>query len=599
MRSLTAILVAAVLLGGSLLVGYQPVDATPPPAGPLLAPSPDASSSPVDTAPVVASLTAEAPPSPAPSNAASSYFTVVGAVRFPGTYSSDDAQVLLSDLIERAGGVNQDATGTIRLLNDRRSEQVAFSADLPPVSVTAGSTIVVESNRSGPHRAAADEPTVTDVACINLLDRPVVLFLTPGYESVAKVLDSLGQPPELQSSLQVISSQRGLAAGRSMLTSGAVLIFDPAQIDRAALARVEAHLRQDVQPFDAAETTEPPQEVVDALQLLRQGMTVDERATREPPSTTETSQQPALLPKRSLPDPVAVEHPAGPALNDADAVDASAGAQQRIDDDAAQPGLVISARSEVHARTPARYVRESRPQSGPSEPRVAATTGLSAPEPETNQSPSVATHDAAAFAETDVQKTGKTSRTTTSIAGNRPGEKLRKRSKSSLTGLGKIALATGLIATLGLLGAVSWAHLERRRRRRASKRAADSSGVPQTARTGEPALPAQPAGVLDELINNTMPLIEEETVFPEELKFHGRTVGYRYLLHSEPHSLKGPHFASRQQSRPTEQVAVAAAGGDSEPQANAERTNQHRRDVGPLERALRAANKSQQSENPQ
>jgi hypothetical protein len=57
---------------------------------------------------------------------------------------------------------------------------------------------------------------------------------------------------------------------------------------------------------------------------------------------------------------------------------------------------------------------------------------------------------------------------------------------------------------------------------------------------------------LDELINNELPLVEEEATFPTGLKLHGRTVGFRYLIHGSGAEPRGPHFtpaASRPRPR--------------------------------------------------
>jgi hypothetical protein len=48
------------------------------------------------------------------------------------------------------------------------------------------------------------------------------------------------------------------------------------------------------------------------------------------------------------------------------------------------------------------------------------------------------------------------------------------------------------------------------------------------------------------MINDTLPLVEEDPAFPANMSFHGRTLGFRYLLLSGPHGLHGPHFTAGQ-----------------------------------------------------
>ena len=604
MRTLTAIFVAAVWLGGSALVGQQPAAGQSQPAGPLLVPSQETSPS---VAPVAASAAAESSKRAASTPAAGSFFSIVGAVQYPGTYSSPHAQTLLSDLIDRAGGLNQDAAGTVRILDNRRSDQFAYSKSMPPVRIAAGSVVVVESRRSGPHRPSADGATVTDVVCLNLLDRPVVLFLTPGYESLARVLESLGQSQQAQSAVRIVNSQRGLATGRSMLSSGTVLVFDPASVDRTALARVAQHLQRDVQPLDESDAVQTPSaEVMDALQLLRRGMTTAEESSAAP-RTTEGIPQPGLLPKRTLPDPVVVERSTGPALEHSGSGDPTA--VSRIDtsvpkttphaseslpeqEESTAGSSDVASRAADYDRSRTQLPSE---QHSPAEPRVAAMSGLTAPETARSTSPDPPKRADTAGPRKKVPH--KTPRTTTSIALSPPASKHSKRSRSSLVRLGGIALGTGILAAICLLGAIGWAHLERRRRRRAKRPPVLPAAGLTTGRAADAAPPTAAQTPLDELINNAMPLIEEETVLPDDLKFHGQLVGHRYLLHSEPHALRGPHFASRQQSTPRETVAVSREIDATPPPTGADRRGAGRREVGPLERALRAATKTQQPEN--
>jgi hypothetical protein len=66
---------------------------------------------------------------------------------------------------------------------------------------------------------------------------------------------------------------------------------------------------------------------------------------------------------------------------------------------------------------------------------------------------------------------------------------------------------------------------------------------------------------LDELINNELPLVEEDAALPPAMTLHGRTVGFRYLIHGSTSGPQGPHFTP-ERSRPQR----AHSGNASAPQ---------------------------------
>jgi hypothetical protein len=123
----------------------------------------------------------------------------------------------------------------------------------------------------------------------------------------------------------------------------------------------------------------------------------------------------------------------------------------------------------------------------------------------------------------------------------------------------------------------------------------------------EPRL-TSPQSALDALIHNTAPILEGPAVPQGSLNFHGRSVGYRYLVRHGAHPLQGPHFAAVGARRGTsgrETVSVQspapAAKSSSRyervdaavPSATSQLTNSSRTrtapaGVSPLEHALRS-----------
>lgn len=122
------------------------------------------------------------------------------------------------------------------------------------------------------------------------------------------------------------------------------------------------------------------------------------------------------------------------------------------------------------------------------------------------------------------------------------------------------AVTAGLCAFAAVMLLTVWSR--RTRERQAGVR---TSRTPATdVALDAPVAPA--AAPLDELINDALPLVEEDPAFPANMSFHGRTLGFRYLLLSGPHGLRGPHFTAGQISpRLRDRAGTSGGRGASGP----------------------------------
>lgn len=103
-------------------------------------------------------------------------------------------------------------------------------------------------------------------------------------------------------------------------------------------------------------------------------------------------------------------------------------------------------------------------------------------------------------------------------------------------------MALGLLGGFGLM--LAWSRLTRRTARGVRAQQTDLPTSPDAAprRTSAPA-------VLESLIDNTAPILEEPPVPHGSMSFHGKSVGERYLVHHGAHPLQGPHFAAVEPQR--------------------------------------------------
>ncbi len=161
-------------------------------------------------------------------------YTIVGAVVQSGVYSTGKQPFTVGKLIDAAGGLRPDAQPTLRVI---RRGDVRFQIALPSNPSAAedelmSGDIVVVASRT-PERDAAGTTNVVPVACVGLVDRPVVLPLDPSITTVQELTRRLGQPAQVGQSARLITPNRH--ATPSHLIPGSVVFFDPQRIDRVPL----------------------------------------------------------------------------------------------------------------------------------------------------------------------------------------------------------------------------------------------------------------------------------------------------------------------------------------------------------------------------
>lgn len=192
------------------------------------------------------------------------YAGILGEIAKPGVYRLEAGGLSLQNVIRRAGGLTEEASGTIRIVRQDRVVESFFFSPQANIALLAGDLLVIESKRT---QAALSRQYETDprmralyagpgaddrlekpssgagvqVAFLNVLDRPVIVKLKHENARVGHVVQMLDQPIELAQAVRVIGPDRLLAQNGApqpidaSLADGSVLVFPRNLINRAKL----------------------------------------------------------------------------------------------------------------------------------------------------------------------------------------------------------------------------------------------------------------------------------------------------------------------------------------------------------------------------
>jgi hypothetical protein len=190
------------------------------------------------------------------------YFGVMGEVSWPGVFETKSPYPRIVDILRRAGGLNNRASGSIRVVRrDRVCQQMYLSSD-SPLTLLPGDLLVVDSpSRQGrlfqpiSHRPVSKSAAIpgrsayVQLAFVQLLDRPVVLKMRREQATVGRIVSLLNQPVAALRGVRLIGvpGQRG-ESGQSTdfngsLADGSVLVFDTDSVQHEALPELPAAIR--------------------------------------------------------------------------------------------------------------------------------------------------------------------------------------------------------------------------------------------------------------------------------------------------------------------------------------------------------------------
>ena len=134
-----------------------------------------------------------------------SYFTVVGAVARSGVFTSQERTIALGQLIAAAGGLNESARPTLQVIRGgKKGLQFLYDATRPDQHAVLAGDIVIVLPSLGQSTTRTPIPVIP-VACIGLINRPVVLPLDPSIRTTDILLAELMQPADLRDQIRLLN----------------------------------------------------------------------------------------------------------------------------------------------------------------------------------------------------------------------------------------------------------------------------------------------------------------------------------------------------------------------------------------------------------
>ncbi|MCA9114459.1 MAG: SLBB domain-containing protein [Planctomycetaceae bacterium] len=503
------------------------------------------------------------------------WVAIVGEVARPGTYETATTSSSLRDLLGRAGGVTEEASGNLQVIRRGRPGQHLFLSPNAEHPVYNGDVVVVEGRRNRGigtgielrnGRRVEQKPESGKnvwVAFVRLLERPVVVQIPAEIATPEGIVEGLKQPPELAARLEIISTAsqpRHRATGPRQIANGSVIVFPETGIDYSRISSLPAayrlHNAAVAETAPAAETGQNPAPTLSApapapVPAAQSAIDIRQAAGEEtvlnpnPPGDSRVEMLPG--PPEDLGQSALV--PALPATSR----DASpeAGLRRRVLQGvealpAPQDGPMYADNSREPARPSVSAAGSAPGRPGPvTGPALAgAATGADWLERITPSGPGTSGTGSSSPADQNTKN----------------DTKVANLDEDTLSEAGTWSASTLVILTFGTLLSlgtfiVLWS----------MSGESETTGSQQPSATA--AAPLQRDAGLEALIQNRVPLSVEPVVLPTSMEFYGRPQGTLKLRleagHATPAS--GPHFATRTAGATKQQVTrtTATSAGNS------------------------------------
>lgn len=257
-------------------------------------------------------------------------YGIMGAIKQPGVYYDKQERVLLSKILELAGGSTDDASGAVRIVRQGRGGLQTFLSPDSRYELLNGDVVLLESHRrngqpglqqfsstlqglpnAGQRSSSVDSSSKPGegpayLAFVNLRAAPIVVPV-PNDATITAVLTWLRQdlksPPFVRviPPIPLVRRDASLPEEQQLLETGSVLVFDPSTVNRNRLPEFPPVIGVNAANTDepAPKTAEPariekapsesPRAVPDLQPPSVQHERPASRATRPPPMKTSTT----------------------------------------------------------------------------------------------------------------------------------------------------------------------------------------------------------------------------------------------------------------------------------------------------------------------
>lgn len=551
---------------------------------------------------------------------------LVGQVARPGVYEIERRGTLLGDLLQAIGGLAKDASGQFRVIRNGRPELTTSYSGAAEFELMAGDMIIADmqpaqiSQRAmNAKQASAD---AVQIGFVNLIDRPVVLKLKVEHASVYEILSIMRQDQKLASQIKIVVplSQRGQSQPQldTVLASETVLIFPPSSVKTERIALLP-------EPFKLKRESDTKRSSGEAVQPYAPHENISpagNRAPRSQPGVEDNGTDSAPLP----PDAQPISRPSVEVLPDVSEVPsppvediASSRGASGVRGAAGRPENISDGTGRISNAFPAPPAEGLTLSPRDLPPTDVAIDNDNAPIPD--------------FADSQSLDDGNRSAEPSLL--NAKGQKrpilLAKEGATNnaiLTAseLDEVASAADkagsnwsiwppiLTAGFGLLALIGFSLSLRHR----------TKSTPQISPvvTTQPATPAihnseslSRRQLLDEIIDDRLPLTEERVPFASPMQFHGRPQPPKTIRMDQKHSLPRPHSlgttevndqrsevrqpsqglsspetaaASRTSTTVTQKIRIDRTGTKSGAPVISKTSSHQTTAAGPLDRALSA-----------
>ncbi|WP_437188173.1 hypothetical protein SH668x_001603 [Planctomicrobium sp. SH668] len=505
-----------------------------------------------------------------------SYFTIIGEVKASGVFKSLDRSIPVGQLVQAAQGLTPKASNTIRIIRNR---EVRYQFQFTPEGAGAaevvlpGDVVVVVPRQLAPSEKFTP-PEEIPIACIGLLDIPVVLPLHPSIVAVEQLKKLLEQQAGPQLPVMLIQPIRGLNEGA--LVAGTVVVFDPKAVDRLPLRR----------PGALPEPTELPAERTSAFPGVRPmnfvappdvpGAEVIQRASADMiqpnPGTLQTADntqrvmsEPSqnqltldlpIISDSNMESPRTTESPVvsqRPTTTDAMPVNLAQALNQFSEkpSEAPAPSTVTTIPPSYH------HVTDSNANSAPAkQPLTTAlsTSGSSVPPFSSERTSSPALVDNSGQSATPAKVP--TNSGSDESSASTPSAKLRY---LALAGLA-LCLFIAIGATIAMTLDMKSNKLILNEIAEGSKSVRpDSSQPPIDLLPPQVVVAPKRQNVVEQILDRKLPVVEELVAVPSQWPLHGKVIGHQRIILNQRHEqLAGPHFSSNQSDHPKRPLPTAS-----------------------------------------
>ncbi len=479
-----------------------------------------------------------------------SYFGIMGAVSadHAGTYSSTTADVELAQLVRSAQGLAENATGMALIIRNGRIAMQVFPNTHVTHRLLPGDLVVFHRDAAPEQAGAVDGDSVrvaagtkadglshrdtVEVAFLGIINqRPIVLSLERQFATIAHVVDALNQLPEVAKTIRVIrtDSREGLLEGGTQpqqLADGDVLVFDARTLNPVGLSQA--------QEFPAAipMTIGQPTSLSHEADNHTAGIEIVPTPT---PVPRPVGANVSIGPEHGMVEPLRAfeETPLPPLDFPSASHDDSIPFAPMIESAEGQTSHSMSVRQSSHDLESASHQAGPVPRIQEPELPAAKLTRRPAPvtpSPEMEPTPTTSAYFETSHVEPNVSQVH--GEIPTPIEPQLTSLDDGDLSQIQSLNTASIALAVLVLAALCFVVSIIWSRIDR-----------TAQELQQELPTANASTNTGRHQALDRLIENAMPIVEEQTLLPERMSYHGKEVGKRKLVIDQAHALTGPHYA--------------------------------------------------------